>query len=348
MIVIHIESGLGNQMLSYCELLALKKIHPEEDFFLETIVYELPECNDYICQWNGYELGRIFGIADSNIKSQFREEQWTHIIDSVRKSEFWKKYWNYPVYICEAFKEEGCELHNIRGDFEKNHVEFSIAEKGAPPLKYKIKQTGFYYNMRRLYHKLKRTKLKSDIEWLFYTGEENIFTGQRLSFKFLSNNIEEIEEEIKNTFVFPELSDDNNLSMAIELQHCNSVAIHARRGDMLSVNRKYFTGGYFRRAVRYIKRHVENPVFIFFCDPGSIEWCKENEHVFGLDFGRDEVRFVDWNSGDQSFRDMQLMTMCKHNIITNSSFGWWGAYLNVNPSKITISPEPNINTTYHC
>ena len=79
----------------------------------------------------------------------------------------------------------------------------------------------------------------------------------------------------------------------------------------------------------------------------DIEWCKENSRIFGLDYSKDQVYFVDWNIGEDSFRDMQLMTHCKHGIITNSSFGWWGAYLIQNPNKITISPSLEINTTHH-
>ena len=63
---------------------------------------------------------------------------------------------------------------------------------------------------------------------------------------------------------------------------------------------------------------------------------------------KDKVLFVDWNTGEESFRDMQLMSHCKHGIITNSTFGWWGAYFIQNPEKITISPLAEINTTYHC
>ena len=62
---------------------------------------------------------------------------------------------------------------------------------------------------------------------------------------------------------------------------------------------------------------------------------------------RDSVKFVDWNSGESSWRDMQLITLCKHQVITRSSFGWWGAYLNTNPHKITCSPDPFTNTTHH-
>ena len=65
--VIHIESGLGNQMLSYCELLSLKHVNPLEEFYLETLVYDIPEAAEVISQWQGYELQRVFDIQTPNI-----------------------------------------------------------------------------------------------------------------------------------------------------------------------------------------------------------------------------------------------------------------------------------------
>ena len=116
--IVHIESGLGNQMLSYCEYLALKSLHPEEDIYIENIIFDIPECNEVIKQWNGYELKRVFGIVAPNIKELFTEEQWQHIMEDVYASDFWNKNWNYPVYITNALRNAGVDIRNIRGDFE--------------------------------------------------------------------------------------------------------------------------------------------------------------------------------------------------------------------------------------
>lgn len=347
--VVHIESGLGNQMLSYCEYLAIKKLNPEELCYIETIIYDIPECNDTICQWNGYELERIFGIKAPNIKEIFTETQWNNVICDIRKSKFWRKNWNYPVYITDALNRQGCRFENKRGNFEA--VGSTLNGKENKSIKGKLKKTFLGYKLykvqRRFMQKqiLKENDFKNEI---FIKNNEDIFTGQRLGFKYVNNDIEIIEDEIKSSFVFPCLSDSRNIEMSEIIKSNNSVAIHARRGDMLGYNYSYYKFGYFKRAVNYIKKSVDNPVFIFFCDPGSIEWCRVNEKIFGLNHQVDQILFVNWNKGKESFRDMQLMAMCKHNIITNSSFGWWGAYLNQNPNKITISPEIIINTTDHC
>lgn len=79
---------------------------------------------------------------------------------------------------------------------------------------------------------------------------------------------------------------------------------------------------------------VNPELYVIFSD--DIQWCKENIREM---VGNREVVFVDWNKGEQSFRDIQLMTLCKHNIIVNSSFSWWGAWLNQNEDKVVVAPE---------
>lgn len=353
--VVHIESGLGNQMLSYCEYLVLKKLHPNEDIYIETIIYDIPEANEVIKQWNGYELERIFGIKAPNIKSVFTEEQWNEIMKEVRDSEFWLKNWNYPVYITWAFRNAGLEIKNIRGDFELPSATKNLGkdETIKPSLKKRLIDTSLGNFLRRWYRYFAQNKLikaSTMRDKVFYQGNDNIFTGQWLSLKMRDSGLDFIDKELHEAFRFPDWNSEQNSKMAQFLESVNSVAIHARRGDMLGVNGFLYKYGYFQRAVKYIRKHVDNPVFVFFTNPGSVEWCKENEKIFGLNFKKDKVYFVDWNKSEDSFRDMQLISHCKHAIVTNSSFGWWGSYFISNPNKITISPmeDITINTTNHC
>ncbi len=349
MIVIHIESGLGNQMLSYCEYLAMKKMNPSSDIYLETIVYDIPECNDIICQWNGYELQRVFGITAPNIKEYFSPEQWEEVISDIRRSEFWLRNWNYPVHFTNAFRRAGLEIKNIRGDFEHSKLRMGYDRNRKKEFKDYFRDYDLYK-----YLKLKKDHLVESLTWkkvdnrakMFINSEENLFTGQQLLMKYVGSGIEDIEQEVRSAFTFPPITDEKNAACMEQLKTSNAVAIHARRGDMVQFNYIYYRFGYFKRAVRYIRQKVDSPIFYIFCDPGSVQWAKENADILGLDFKRDEVHFVDWNKGADSFRDMQLMAACKHQVLTNSSFGWWGAWLNTYPEKITCSPRYMINSTH--
>lgn len=350
--VFHIECGLGNQMLAYCEYLALRHAQPEEVCYIETLTFDLPESEVYFSQWHGYELERVFGIKAPNIRDLFTDEQWKNIIMSVRKSLSLDKNWNWPRYFCEAFRSEGLELNNAREDLEKKQL--------APPDWYcKLSQNWVFDTapvvlLRRMYNYLRRIYelrhqdkfIISKADSLFYKGTEDALTGFRLSFQNRNNNIELIDREIRQTFIFPPFADEKNRTFSHYIKSCESVAIHIRRGDHLLSNNAYYKTGYFNRAVKYIKANVRDPVFVFFSDPGSSKFCRENLDIFSLN-ENDKLHFVDWNTGEESYRDMQLMSLCKHNIIVNSTFGWWGAYLNENPNKITISPKIEMNTTHH-
>lgn len=110
---------------------------------------------------------------------------------------------------------------------------------------------------------------------------------------------------------------------------------------------------YYEKAIEKIKQEVVNPVFYFFSD--DVEWCRKNigdmvglvseKHQQGRGAG-DEGNFIDHNKGADSYKDLLLMASCKHNIIANSTFSWWGAWLNSNPEKRVIAPEQWFRTNY--
>lgn len=145
----------------------------------------------------------------------------------------------------------------------------------------------------------------------------------------------QVRNRVLEVFQFPDIQNPLNRQLAEKIVSVNSVSCHVRRGDYLkNMNMCMCTPEYYERAINKIKQLTAPKLFCIFSD--DIEWCKQQ--IGPLCQGV-EVVYVDWNKGENSYRDMQLMSLCKHNIIANSSFSWWGAWLNPNPKQIVISPN---------
>ena len=145
-----------------------------------------------------------------------------------------------------------------------------------------------------------------------------------------------IEQDIRNDFTFILPLKDQNIELAAYILNTNSVSIHVRRGDYLQ---EPLLAGiceeeYYNKAIVCMNNLVLNAQYIVFSN--DIHWCKQH-----LKFSN--ARYVDWNRGLDSYVDMQLMSLCKHNIIANSTFSWWGAWLNKNLSKKVIAPQKWVN-----
>ena len=141
---------------------------------------------------------------------------------------------------------------------------------------------------------------------------------------------------ILKEFTFKEPLNSKNLELSKKLKEQNSIAVHIRRGEFAAnakINQNIGTTSldYYNKAIEHIEKNTENTVFYIFSD--SPEWVKENFKILK------NAKQIDWNTGKESYRDMQLMSLCKHNIIANSTFSWWGAWLNQNPNKIVIAPQ---------
>lgn len=142
-------------------------------------------------------------------------------------------------------------------------------------------------------------------------------------------------EEVRKAFKFPPLAEEKNISVAEEMLTTKSVALHIRRGDYLK-HKKYAgtcTVDYYAEAIKTINARNEVDGYYVFCNDAT--WYVSNIAPLLAGF---KVTYVDWNREKLSFRDMQLMSMCKHMIIANSTFSWWAAMLHQHPDGTVIAP----------
>jgi len=165
-----------------------------------------------------------------------------------------------------------------------------------------------------------------------FTHKHQLFMGTWQSEQFFDGAASLVREsfQFKQTLL-SSLTVELSASMQLE----NSVSIHIRRGDYLSDQYSSGFAGvctdeYYRAAMDYIQSKIESPRYYVFTD--DKEWVKES-------FRLDNAVYVLHNTGIDSWQDMYLMSQCKHNIIANSSFSWWGAWLNTNSNKMVIAPK---------
>lgn len=246
----------------------------------------------------------------------------------------------------------------------------AIAKKRADELKLDI---SFYPKQTLRRYELNQFNIEeniaSDDEVIKLAGNENIwfkikrklrFNPKRPKSYFEEKEIAKFHEEVfeyeediyldgywQNEEYFKDIRDEilkdftlkgdisNEAKKDLEyIKNSQSVSLHVRRGDYVQNTHTNSVHGtcdleYYKKAIKHIVQNIEKPNFYIFSD--DIAWCKEN---FG--FLENKV-FVD--DTKSAFDDLELMKNCKHNIIANSSFSWWGAWLNQNEEKIVIAPK---------
>ena len=183
------------------------------------------------------------------------------------------------------------------------------------------KRLGFYSDLRAARYDFDFESLQDGTTLFGYFQNEKYFQS--------------IESVIRTDFQFKNQLDNINMEALKRITSVNSVAVHIRRGDYITdpaITLALCGKEYYEKAIEYVSSKVENPYFFVFSE--DMEWVKDN-----LDFQDCPFEFIDWNHGNDSYKDMQLMSSCKHNIIANSSFSWWGAWLNANQEKIVVAPK---------
>lgn len=219
---------------------------------------------------------------------------------------------------------------------------FELGIFGVEP-KLNEKKTNFYKSLfDSLIETLRKAISRSSIQTVnephfhYWSGfhelsDTSILVGYWQSEKYFLHN----RNTILDVFTFPDITEAHNVTYANHIKgKFNSVSLHVRRGDYISdANTNAFHGccsmEYYDQAIANLESHLDDThYFIFSDDP---DWVKET-------FKLNNMTIVTGNNGSLSFRDMQLMSLCKHHIIANSSFSWWGAWLSKD-TGLTIAPK---------
>ncbi|KEQ29263.1 hypothetical protein N180_06875 [Pedobacter antarcticus 4BY] len=190
------------------------------------------------------------------------------------------------------------------------------------------------------YRKMRRVLMLKNtykVEDIFFAFDKDILHNKKpmLYWGYWQNQeyFIDIEKKIRAEFRFKNPLNEDNSKYMQSIKSTTSVSVHIRRGDYL---KDELLGGlcslnYYKKAISKMSASLDAPVFYIFSD--DLQWCKEN-----LDLD-DPKFYISGNDHNNSYIDMQLMSYCKHNIIANSSFSWWAAWLNENPNKIVIGPK---------
>ena len=228
---------------------------------------------------------------------------------------------------------------NISGYAREGERKFELL-KVFPKLRMDIDAADDYdaYRNPLNRHVLFKEKEDSVFDREVFKQRDVSFGGYWQSEKYFTD----IEKDLRKDFVFD--AEDTALKKFADtlIAMKGSVSIHVRRGDYYTTNANadlygnICTVDYYERAVSYMTCKLHNPHFIVFSD--DLVWAKDNLCIPDAVFVSPDMFHVyrDWY-------DMFLMSCCKHNIIANSSFSWWGAWLNKNPGKIVVAPSKWLN-----
>jgi hypothetical protein len=154
----------------------------------------------------------------------------------------------------------------------------------------------------------------------------------------------DIAEVLRGDFTPLEPLDSQNALIKTKIAAVNAVSVHVRRGDYVGkerINKSHGTCSldYYRRAAEFIFDRVDEPHFFVFSD--DPEWVTKHLRLDAA------ITYVTVNPSTHGFRDLHLMCGCRHHIIANSSFSWWGAWLNPSPDKIVVAPKRWFNEAQH-
>lgn len=240
----------------------------------------------------------------------------------------------YALYL--SFIEKGIPAsvdlsHYNKGDSTRGYELEQVFGIKVPAVSAVSKLAGKLH--WKLFHPLYKSTYK-ETDSLFGLFDEQITTlrsaylkGYWQSEKYFAN----ATVAVRKSFSFTGPSDEENKRLLSMVKNNSSVSIHIRRGDYTgSSDNLVLPLSYYQQAIDFVSKKIDKPVYFVFSDDAA--WAAQHLNI-------PSAVFVNHNQGNNSYRDMQLMSNCSHNIIANSSFSWWAAWLNQHESKLVIAPS---------
>ncbi len=186
----------------------------------------------------------------------------------------------------------------------------------------------------KIIQKLKSRLISEGLQFSIADIQSKMFLPVYLNGYFQKEKyFKDIRELLLNEFVLTKELGDEAKKIKEVIEKNEAVCIGIRRGDYLLPNNLKIYGvcslDYYQEAIKYIRTRVVKPLIFVFSD--DTEWGKK-------EFISKDIIFID-NTTIKDYEQMYLMSLCKHNVIANSTFYWWGAWLNKNPNKIVIAPK---------
>lgn len=249
---------------------------------------------------------------------------------------------NTPLFLdLEHYKSEQTEEKTIRNyGLDIFNLQASIAN-----IKQINQSKGWYSNpvkrkVTTALNKILPYYKQNIVKEQHATFDKNIFKTRKniylAGFWQSEQYFKDIEEIIRKNFQFKIPPSSCNIDYLNQIGSCNSVSVHIRRGDYVTSKHynnvhQILSPEYYQEAAAIIEEQITNPTYFVFSD--DPQWAKEN---IKLNF---KTEYISNNNGDKAYEDLRLMSNCKHHIIANSTFSWWGAWLNTSKNKIVIAPN---------
>ena len=235
---------------------------------------------------------------------------------------------NNPEEILFFFVDKKNGIGNQLSQYWGAHI--YALKKGKKTIPLQETKLNDVFNFEKPSNKIQQFKnILVDFEfynyWIDFNKDTFVFTQNPVSAK----NFKGYESYIQENTKFKTKLTGKNKKISEKMKNEISIAVHIRRGDFKTYN-IILDKKYYDQAMTLMKYKFKTPHFYIFSN--DIKWVKENFEI------NDYTTIIDWTTSAEE--DLHLMTKCKHYIIANSSFSWWGAFLSDNPNKIVLFP-PN-------